>query len=610
MTSEAFGPYRLLTLLGRGGMGEVWRAVDVRKDREIALKVLGAWLGGDEDFAKRFKREAALVARLNAPNIIPVHDYGEIDGRLFIDMPLVDGIDLSELIGRDGPLPVGRVVDIVGQVANALTAAHRAGLEHRDVKPSNILVSDNGGRDHAYLIDFGISRAADGTRISHSGAVIGTPAYMAPERFAGIGDHRTDVYALGCVLFEALTGRVPYPAGNLLIAMNAHQNTASPLPSALRPDLPTRFDHVVARALAKDPDQRFPTATDLAAALRAPAPATTAVPVRQTATATRIRGPVDTRPRPVDRVLTGHSEMVRAVAATTLDGCPVLASAGNDGSVRVWDARTGDPVGSPIAGHDGHVWTVAFARLRGQVVVVSGGKDGTVRLFDPLTGEPVGSPMSARRPKPVWAIATAELDSGPVVIVASHERVIRVWDLATGRPAGIRMAGHRGNVTSVTAAVWPGARHVVVSGSQDRSVRIWDLVTGRPIGAAMTGHGGFVEAVVCVESDGRPLVVSGGNEGAVRLWDGGGRPIRVLGQGIGRGVWAVTTAAIGSATGVLCAGRDGYIRALDLGSGRSLGRLGGVSGPLLALTTVDIDGHNFVVSGGADGAVRVRGIGA
>lgn len=144
MTSEAFGPYRLLTLLGRGGMGEVWRAVDVRKDREVALKVLGAWLGGDEDFARRFKREAALVARLNAPNIIPVHDYGEIDGRLFIDMPLVDGIDLSELIGRDGPLPVARVVDIVGQVANALTAAHQAGLEHRDVKPSNIWSATTG----------------------------------------------------------------------------------------------------------------------------------------------------------------------------------------------------------------------------------------------------------------------------------------------------------------------------------------------------------------------------------------------------------------------------------------------------------------------------------
>jgi serine/threonine protein kinase len=164
MAAEAvFGPYRLLELLGQGGMGEVWRAHDTRKDRDIALKVLGAWLGSEEGYARRFRREAALAARLNTPNIIPIHDYGDIDGRLFIEMPLVDGYDLEQLLRREGPLSLQRAVWIIDQVADALDVAHAAGLVHRDVKPSNILITTRRGRDVVYLIDLGIAAAAEAT---------------------------------------------------------------------------------------------------------------------------------------------------------------------------------------------------------------------------------------------------------------------------------------------------------------------------------------------------------------------------------------------------------------------------------------------------------------
>lgn len=310
MIATGFGPYRLESLLGRGGMGEVWRAVDTSQgDRVVALKVLGSWLGGDEDFAHRFRRESALAAKLTGPHIVPIHRYGEIDGRLFIDMPLIDGTDLNALLERGGPLPPERAVAIVDQVADALDTAHRGGLVHRDVKPTNVLITS---RDFAYLIDFGIARAVDGTKFSLSGAVVGTPDYMAPERFDGGGDHRSDVYALGCVLYEALTGRAPFPTAGLLASMKAHHAEPPPRPSTHRPGLPAALDDVVARGMAKNPEDRFPTAGALAAAARAaldtrptqvpsrraPAPATAVARHAAAAPPRRASLPTTLRPAP------------------------------------------------------------------------------------------------------------------------------------------------------------------------------------------------------------------------------------------------------------------------------------------------------------------------
>jgi serine/threonine-protein kinase len=179
---EVFGPYRLEALLGRGGMGEVWRAHDTVKERDVALKRLLAKFADDDEFQRRFQRESKIVAGLNEPHVIPIHDFGEIDGRLFLTMRLVDGADLGTVLSRSGPLSPTRAVAVVEHVAAALDAAHAGGLVHRDIKPSNVLIS---GADFAYLVDFGIARAvgSDQTALTGTGQAIGTWAYMAPERF-------------------------------------------------------------------------------------------------------------------------------------------------------------------------------------------------------------------------------------------------------------------------------------------------------------------------------------------------------------------------------------------------------------------------------------------
>ncbi len=274
MPEEMFGPYRIEKLLGRGGMGEVFRAFDTSRDRMVALKRLHAALSADPDFQARFRRESAITARLNQPHIIPVHDYGEIDGRLYLDMRLVTGRDLAAVLAAEGPLTPHRAVDIVGQIATALDAAHAEGLVHRDIKPGNVLLTegtDDGAGDFAYVSDFGIAHsAAASTSITATGTTVGSLDYMAPERFTtGHGDHRVDVYALGCLLFEALTARRPFLVEGLPAIINAHLNSAPPRPSQLVDAVPPMLDGVVARAMAKDPAQRFPSAGDLASAARA-----------------------------------------------------------------------------------------------------------------------------------------------------------------------------------------------------------------------------------------------------------------------------------------------------------------------------------------------------
>ncbi len=261
MDGTAFGRYRLMDLLGRGSMGEVWRAYDTATSRTVAVKVLPEHLAHDHAFEQRFRREARLAAGLNDPHVVPIHNFGEIDGRLYVDMRVIEGHDLTTLLA-DGPLPPDRAVKIVEQVASALNTAHRVGLVHRDVKPSNILVTD---RDFAYLIDFGIARTADETALTNTGATVGTFAYMAPERFSsGDIDTRSDVYALACVLFEALTGHPPFPGDSLAQQLNGHVLTPPPQPSRRNPTVPRTLDRVIATGMAKVPAQRYSTTTELA----------------------------------------------------------------------------------------------------------------------------------------------------------------------------------------------------------------------------------------------------------------------------------------------------------------------------------------------------------
>jgi serine/threonine protein kinase len=260
-----FGRYRLLNLLGGGGMGEVWRAFDTETKRVVALKLLPTSAATDEVFEERFRREAESAAGLNDPHVVPIHHFGEIDGRLYVDMRLVEGRDLDVLL-TDGALHPARAVRIVEQVASALSSAHRIGLVHRDVKPSNILLTED---DFAYLIDFGIARTADDKPLTSTGMTIGTWAYMAPERFTtGATDPRGDVYALACVLYQCLTGSQPFPGNSIEQAVSAHMFAPPPRPSEQNHFVSEAFDEVIARGMAKRSEDRYATATQLAAAAR------------------------------------------------------------------------------------------------------------------------------------------------------------------------------------------------------------------------------------------------------------------------------------------------------------------------------------------------------
>ncbi len=259
---------RIETVAGRGGMGIVYRATQISLGRPVALKLIAHQHAADGDFRERFQRESRMAAAIDHPNVIPVYEAGEEDGRLYLVMRWVAGTDLHKLIRDTGRLEPARAAAIVNQVAGALDAAHAAGLVHRDVKPANVLLSN----DHAYLADFGLTRlAGTDTRLTTAGHFLGTVDYMAPEQFhPGPNDARADVYALGCVLFAASTGAPPFLRDTVPATMLAHLHDPPPRASDT-PGVPRAFDRVLARALAKAPEDRYPSAGDFGRAVMAAA---------------------------------------------------------------------------------------------------------------------------------------------------------------------------------------------------------------------------------------------------------------------------------------------------------------------------------------------------
>jgi hypothetical protein len=256
--------YRVDGLAGHGGMGVVYRATQLSLARTVALKLIAPELASDQRFRERFKRESRLAAAIDHPNVLPVYEAGEADGTLFIAMRWVEGTDLGTLIKRGGGLEPGRAAAVIAQVGAALDAAHQLGLVHRDVKPANVLITA-GAPEHVYLTDFGlVKRIASSAQLTQSGQFVGTVDYIAPEQIRGTGnDLCADVYALGCVLFHCLSGRVPFEADSEIAKIYAHLNEAPPVPSEIVPRVPPQLDGVVARAMAKEPADRYRSAGDL-----------------------------------------------------------------------------------------------------------------------------------------------------------------------------------------------------------------------------------------------------------------------------------------------------------------------------------------------------------
>jgi Protein kinase domain len=268
---STFAGCRIEGVAGSGGMGVVYRATQLPLGRAVALKVVAPDRAADTTHKVRFEREARLAAAIEHPNVIPVYGAGEQDGSLYLVMRWVEGTDLQALINDRGALDPGRAARILADVGAGLEAAHAAGLVHRDVKPANVLIEAES--EHVFLSDFGLTlETSSSTRLTLSGQLIGTVDFMAPEQFEGTAvDARTDVYALGCVLHAALTGRPPFPRGTLPATMRAHLVEPPPRPSAT-PGVPGVFDGIVARALAKRPEDRYSSASELVEATLAAAP--------------------------------------------------------------------------------------------------------------------------------------------------------------------------------------------------------------------------------------------------------------------------------------------------------------------------------------------------
>ena len=316
---QSVAGYRLIELGGTGGMGRVYRAIQPRIDRVVALKVIRPDLAADEAFREGFEVEFRLAASIDHPNVVSVYEAGEVDGVLFVAMRWVEGPDLRQLLAVEGSLEPARGVDLLGQVAAGLDAAHAKGLIHRDIKPANILLE--GG--HAFLSDFGLAQTTFGVDVTtRVGGLVGTVDYLAPELVdGGTATIAGDVYALGCVLFQMLTGSVPFPADGLIAKLHAHTTADPPVPTALNPELPRGFDDVVGRALAKDPDRRHASAGELADAARE-------------ALRTAPRRPVRAAPRRRKRLLAAGGVIVLALVAAlilVLTGGHGSADAGSGG---------------------------------------------------------------------------------------------------------------------------------------------------------------------------------------------------------------------------------------------------------------------------------------
>ena len=366
------GPYRIEQLIGRGGMGVVYRATDTRLGRPVALKLLSPEYSGDRRFRARFERESRLAASIDHGGIVPIYDAGDVDGLLYIAMRFVDGSDLAQLLRREGPLEPDRALGLVGQLAEALDAAHERGLIHRDVKPSNALVAREGTREHVYLADFGLTKTSGPESVTASGQVMGTVAYMAPEVIRGEPPGpAADLYALGCVLFECLTGEVPFTGTNEAAVIYAHLESPPPRPRDRAPGLPAGLDAVLARSMAKEPDERFESGAAMVEA---------ADVALGHATARRTRGRRRARPRRRGVVAAvGVAAVAVTVAAVWPEGDRKIAAIESDAvavidpgerSLRAKVELDGPP--SAVAAAPNAIW-------------VAGDRDGTVSRIDPET---------------------------------------------------------------------------------------------------------------------------------------------------------------------------------------------------------------------------------
>lgn len=530
------GEYVIEAEIGRGGMGVVYRARHVRLERLVALKVIAPNLAQDATFRSRFDRESRLAASIEHPNAVPVYEAGEDDEVVFIAMRLIEGTDLRALLRKESWLEAERAATMIDQVAGALDAAHARGLVHRDVKPANVLIGQAGGREWAYLTDFGLTkRAADSTELTESGKWMGTADYASPEQIQGKElDARSDVYSLGCVFYEAMTGRIPFERDEPVAKLYAHVNDPPPSVSEVLPEPAPSLDAVIQRALAKKPSDRFPSAGDLGraalAASRGDQPTLPersvargeAAPESQTGALATITRPVAALTRGLGReaaerpgwvlplasiatlallavivlaafsVFGGEDEDAPEVIGTTEVGeRPLSVSIGhgfawvtneNDGTVSRIDTETGEVAGQPIlVGEEpsnirvgeGSVWVAnAGSNTVSRIGVKSFETEQTIRVGNRPTGVRVGAGS-------VWI---ANTNDGTVSRINPDNGEVLSTTRVGNRPAGVAVGDDvvwvansgDGNVSRLSAKSGHVVGDPIEVGAQPRGITISD----------------------------------------------------------------------------------------------------------------------------------------
>ncbi len=331
------GRYEITHLVARGGMAQVYRAVDRQLDRPVALKVLFPELSVDKTFVERFRREAQAAANLSHPNIVPVFDWGEDDGSYFIVMEYVDGRALSAVLKDPEPMPPRQIANIGAGVAAALAFAHRHGVIHRDVKPGNVLITPDG---EVKVTDFGIARAVNTEEsLTQTGAVMGTAAYFSPEQAEGKGvDARSDIYSLGVVLYEMAVGRPPFTGDSPVAVASKHVRDQPILPRVANPAVPTALNAIIMKAMAKNPDERYGSAEELRADLLRFADG-----------------------RPVEAVDPGMTSMMTALGATSMMGPSTGTMAVLGGTTMLPPARK-TPSARSATGASSSSWWFSWSR--------------------------------------------------------------------------------------------------------------------------------------------------------------------------------------------------------------------------------------------------------